>query len=82
MISRRGAGLFAMGQEVLVDRHLRGKSVGRVDLRVDHGYFGNHMTIIQESPRANNSVGRSRIGCGRHGGRPSQEQEANPTLQT
>ena len=50
--------------------------LGRVDLRVDHGYFGNHMTIIQESPRANNSVGRFRIGCGRHGGRPSKGQEA------
>ena len=53
-----------------------GKLLGRVDLRVDHWHCRNHMTIIQESPRANNSVGRFRIGCGRHGGRPSQGQEA------
>ena len=41
----------------------RGKSVGRVDLRVDRGYFGNHMKI-QEPPRADNPVRRSRIGSG------------------
>ena len=50
--------------------------LGRVDLRVDHGYFGNHMTIIRDVPRANNPVGRFRSGSGRHGGRPSQEQKA------
>jgi len=55
--------------------------LGRVDLRVDHGHFGNHMNI-QEPPRAGNSVRLSRIGTGRHGGRPSQEQKANPTLPT
>jgi len=41
----------------------RGKSVGRVDLRVDRGYFGNHM-IIRDAPRADNPVRRSRIGSG------------------
>jgi hypothetical protein len=46
--------------------------LGRVDLRVDHGHFGNHMNI-QESPRADNSVRLSRIGTGRHGGRSSHE---------
>jgi len=55
--------------------------LGRVDLRVDHGHFRNHMKI-QESRRADNSVGRSRIGSGRHGGRPSQEQEATSSPQT
>ena len=53
--------------------------LGRVDLRVDHGHFGKHMKI-QESPRADNPVRLSRIGSGRHGGRPSQEQKANPSL--
>ena len=53
--------------------------LGRVDLRVDHGHFGNHMNI-QESPRAGNSARLPRIGTGRHGGRPSQEQKANSTL--
>ena len=53
--------------------------LGRVDLRVDHGHFGNHMNI-QESPRAGNSARLPRIGTGRLGGRPSQEQKANSTL--
>ena len=53
--------------------------LGRVDLRVDHGHFGNHMNI-QESPRADNPIRVSRIGTGRHGGRPSHEQKANSTL--
>ena len=64
-----GCGFFA------VHRHLP----GRVDLRVDHGRFGTHMNI-KESPRADNPVRLSRIGSGRHGGRPSQEQKANPSL--
>jgi hypothetical protein len=46
----------------------------RVDLRVDHGHFGNHMNI-QESRRADNPVRLSRIGTGRYGGRPSQKQK-------
>ena len=37
--------------------------LGRVDLRVDHGHFGNHMKF-QESPRADNPVRLSRIGSG------------------
>ena len=49
--------------------------LGRVDLRVDHGQFENHMKI-QDAPRADNPVRRFSIGCGRHGGRPSQKQEA------
>ena len=53
--------------------------LGRVDLRVDHGHFRNHMNI-KESPRADSPVRLSRIGTGRHGGRPSHEQQANPTL--
>ena len=67
----------------MVHRHLPGRYysepngaailLGRVDLRVDHGQFGNH-TNIPESPRADNPVRLSRIGTGRHGGRPSQEQ--------
>jgi hypothetical protein len=57
--------------------------LGRVDLRVDHGHFKNHITI-QEVPKADGPARRSRIGSGtgRHGGRPSQEQTANPTLPT
>ena len=55
--------------------------LGRVDLRVDHGHFRNHMKI-QESPRADNPVRFFRICYGRHGGRPSQEQQANSTLPT
>jgi hypothetical protein len=76
---------------IRVHRHLPGRyysepngaaiRLGRVDLRVDYGHFGNHMNI-QESPRANNPVRRSRIGTGRHGGRPSPEQKANPALPT
>ena len=38
--------------------------LGRVDLSVDHGYFGNHMTIIQESPKADDTARRFRIGSG------------------
>ena len=76
-----------------VHRHLTGKYysesngaailLGRVDLRVDHGHFGNHIKI-QESPRADIPLRLSRIGTGteRHGGRPSQEQTANPPLPT
>ena len=74
---RRHEGFF------LVHRYLPGRYysepngaailLGRVDLRVDHGHCRNHMTIIRESPRADNSVGRFRINSGRHGGRPSQE---------
>ena len=37
--------------------------LGRVDLRVDHGQFGNHMKIL-DAPRADNPVRRSRIGSG------------------
>jgi len=77
---RGGAGLFAMGQYWLIDI-CGGKLLGWVDLRVDYGHFGNHINI-QESPRADNPVRRSRIGTGRHGGHPSQEQKANPTLPT
>jgi len=53
-----------MGKQ-MVHRHLPGRyysepngaaiRLGRVDLRVDHGHFGNHMKI-QESPRADNPV--------------------------
>ena len=52
-----------------------GKLFGRVDLRVDRGYFGNHMTIIQDAPKADDIVGLFRILSGRHRGRPSQEQK-------
>ena len=55
--------------------------LGRVDLRVDHGHFGNHMKI-QESPKADNPVRLFLIGSGRHGGRPSHEQQANPAFPT
>ena len=55
--------------------------LGRVDLRVDHGHFRNHIKI-QESPRADNPVRFFCICYGRHGGRPSQEQQANPALPT
>ena len=37
--------------------------LGRVDLRVDHGQFENHMKI-QDAPRADNPVRLSRIGSG------------------
>ena len=50
---------------------------GRVDLRVDRQQFRNNMKI-QESLCAVSRVSLSRIGTGRHGGRPSQEPEANP----
>ena len=75
----------------MVHRHLPGRYysepngeailLGRVDLRVDHGQFGNHMKI-QDAPRADNPVRFFRICCGRHGGRPSPEQQANPALPT
>jgi hypothetical protein len=55
--------------------------VSWVDLRVDHGHVGTYMKI-QESPRADIPVRLSSIGSGRHGGRPSQEQQANSTLPT
>ena len=54
---------------------------GGADLRIDHGHFEKQIKI-QESPKADNSVRLSRIGTGRHGGRPSQEQKANPTFPT
>jgi len=70
-----------------VHRHLPGKYhsepnvaailLGRVDLRVDRKQFRNHMKI-QVSLWAVSHVSLSRIGTGRHGGRPSQEPEANP----
>ena len=76
---------------IRVHRHLPGRYysesngaailLGRVDLRVDHGHFGNHMKI-QDARRADNPVRLFLICCGRHGGRPSQEQQANPTLPT
>ena len=37
--------------------------LGRVDLRVDHGHFKNHITI-QEVPKADGPARRSRIGSG------------------
>jgi len=37
---------------------------------------------IQDAPRTDNPVGRFRIGCGRHRGRPSQEQEVTSSPQT
>ena len=53
----------------MVHRHLPGRYysepngeailLGRVDLRVDHGQFGNHMKI-QDAPRADNPVRLSR----------------------
>ena len=51
--------------------------LGRVDLRVDRQQFRNHMKI-QDSLSAISYVSLSRIGTGRHGGRPSQEPDANP----
>ena len=50
--------------------------LGRVDLCVDRQQFRNNMKI-QESRCAVSRVSLSRIGTGRHGGRPSQEPEAN-----
>jgi len=38
--------------------------------------FKKQMTI-RDVPRADNPVGYPRTGSGRHGGRPSQEQEVN-----
>ena len=55
--------------------------LGRVDLGVDYGHFRSRMEI-QKSPRADNPVRLSRIGIGRHGGRPSQEQKAHSTVPT
>ena len=51
--------------------------LGRVDLRVDRQQFRNNMKI-QDSLWAVSRISLSRIGTGRHGGRPSQEPEANP----
>ncbi len=51
--------------------------LGRVDLRVDRQQFRNHMKI-QDSLSAISYVSLSSIGTGRHGGRPSQEPDANP----
>jgi len=39
------------------------------------GDFGNHMTIIQDAPKADDIVGLFRILSGRHRGRPSHEQK-------
>ena len=49
---------------------------GRVDLRVDRQQFRNNIKI-QDSLSAVSHASHSRSGTGRHGGRPSQEQEAN-----
>ena len=51
--------------------------LGRVELRVDRQQFRNNMKI-QESRCAVSRASLSRIGTGRHGGRPSQEPEAKP----
>ena len=71
----------------MVVRHLSGKHqtelnvaailLGRVDLRVDRQPFRNNIKI-QNSLWVVSYVSLSRIGTGRHGGRPSQEPEANP----
>ena len=61
-ISRGSAGLFAMSQYWWIGICGR-KLLGRVDLRVDRGHFGNHMTI-KDAPRADNSVRRFRISSG------------------
>ena len=50
--------------------------LGRVDLRVDRQQFRNNIKI-QDSLSAVSHASHSRSGTGRHGGRPSQEQEAN-----
>ncbi len=50
--------------------------LGRVDLRVDRQPFRNNIKI-QDSLWVVSYVSLSRIGTGRHGGRPSQEPEAN-----
>ena len=70
-----------------VHRHFPGKYysvpnvpailLGRVDLRVDRQQFRNNIKI-QDSLWVVSYVSLSRIGTGRHGGRPSQEPEANP----
>ena len=73
MISREGAGLFAIGQYWLIDI-CGGDLSGRVDLRVDRGYFGNHMTIIQDAPKADDIVGLFRILSGLHRGRPPKSK--------
>ena len=75
------------GRFFLVHRHLPGKYhsvsnvpailLGRVDLRVDRKQFRNHIKI-QDYLSAVIHVSHSRIGTGRHGGRPSQEPDANP----
>ena len=77
---RGGAGLFAMGQYRIIVICGR-KLLGRVDLRVDRGHLRNHMTIIRDVPKADDIVGLFRILSGRHGGRPSQEQEATSSPQ-
>ena len=58
---------------IRVHRHLPGRyysepngaaiRLGRVDLRVDHRHFGNHMKI-QEVPKADDPARLSRIGSG------------------
>ena len=68
-----------------VHRHLPGKYhsepnvaailLGRLDLRVDRKQFKNHMKI-HDSLSAVSHVSLSRIGTGRHGGRPSQMPRA------
>ena len=49
--------------------------LGRVDLRVDRQQFRNHIKI-QDSLSAVSQVSLSRIGTGRHGGRPSQKPQS------
>ena len=75
---RRGAGLFAIGQYWFIDI-CGGKLLGRVDLRVDRGHLINHMTI-QDAPRADDYLRRSRIGSGRHRGRPSPRARSHSSL--
>jgi hypothetical protein len=62
-----GVGLICWGWPILL---------GRVDLRVDRNCFRNNIKI-QDSLSAVSHASHSRSGTGRHGGRPSQEPEAN-----
>ena len=78
MISHRDAGLFAVGQYWFIDI-CGGNLLGRVDLRVDRGHLINHMTI-QDAPRADDYLRRSRIGSGRHRGRPSPRARSHSSL--
>ena len=78
MISHRDAGLFAVGQYWFIDI-CGGNLLGRVDLRVDRGHLINHMTI-QDAPIADGYLRRSRIGSGRHRGRPSPRARSHSSL--